>query len=159
MKADAFQIGLAFGLGFREYVSTVMVEAKDALAFLPLDSETLKTEVMALLNFAFTYGMASAVGTRGRASVPGDLQDRMWNGFFAGFRPTTAESDLNYDRVREYDAALKTEDSRKLSAVGAVFAKHIGYEGHAGVIKIGVDIYMRAFELVTRGSWENVRPF
>ena len=163
-KRKAYKFGLAAGLQFRERVSTTVRTTEDALAQVLSDSpysvhlETLNWEVMALLDFAFTHGIASAAGT-----VPGDSQDRSWDGFHAGFRPTAAELQYNFCRAQEYAAALKQEKDRlreyvaghleaeiggrQTAAVGTVFARNIGFEGNASVIAIAAKICQDAYGL------------
>jgi hypothetical protein len=149
-KRKAYRFGLAAGLQFRERVANTVRTTEDALAQVLSDSpysvhlETLNWEVMALLDFAFTHGMASAAGT-----VPGDSQDRSWDGFHAGFRSTSAELQYNFGRALEYVAGhLEAEiGGRQIAAVGAVFARNIGFEGNASVIAIAAKIYQDAYGL------------
>lgn len=160
-KRKAYQIGLAFGLQFRQNVATTVRTTEDALAKVLSDSpysvhfETLQWEVMALLDFAYIYGMASAAGT-----APGDSRDHSSHGFYAGFRTTAAELKYNFGRAQEYATALKQEKDRQeyvagrleteiggrqIAAVGAVFARNIGFEGNASVIAIAANIYQDAY--------------
>jgi hypothetical protein len=160
-KTEAFQIGLSAGLQFREYVRTMTRMASDFLRspdnVLAVDPETLQNEVMALLNFAYSYGMASGANDR---AASGFLHE----GFLEGFSPSKAELSLICeDRLGEYSAALKAEKDRlkeyvaahleaeiggrQIAAFGAVFAKHIGYEDNAVVIAQAASMYGNTYKV------------
>jgi hypothetical protein len=119
---------------------------------LAVDSGTLQNEVMALLYFALNYGMASGAND---PAVNGFLRD----GFLEGFQPAIHEQSICEQHLEEYVAALKQETApsapgasitigqRQFQAIGAVFAKHIGYEDNIFVIANAVSLCVNTFDL------------